>query len=94
MPTYDAGYRDGFAAGYDAAMYQARSGNIEAREPVFGRSDVAAVRKIKRKGKKDPKMAKALKEANRRGRTKSGKLRKGYTQARIMKMAHKIRRKM
>jgi hypothetical protein len=50
--------------------------------------------KPKRKGKKDPKMAKALKEANRRGRTKSGKLRKGYTQAKIMKMAHKIRRKM
>jgi hypothetical protein len=50
--------------------------------------------KPKRKGKKDPKMAKALKEANRRGRTKSGKLRKGYTQARIMKMAHKIRRRM
>ena len=50
--------------------------------------------KKKRKRRKDPKMAEALKEANRRGRTKSGRLRKGYTQAKIMKMAHKIRRKM
>lgn len=50
--------------------------------------------KPKRNGRKDPKMAKALKEANRRGRTKAGKLRKGYTQGRIMKMAHKLRRSM
>jgi hypothetical protein len=48
----------------------------------------------KRKGKKDPKMAKALRQANKIGRTKAGKLRKGYTQARIMKKAHQLRRKM
>ena len=48
----------------------------------------------KRKGKKDPKMAKALRKANQMGRTKSGKLRKGYTQAKIMKKAHQLRRKM
>ncbi len=52
------------------------------------------VRKPKRKGTPDPKMAKALKKANAIGRTKSGKLRKGYTQARIMKKAHQLRRKM
>tara|TARA_Y100001938_G_C7905728_1_gene336963 strand:- start:426 stop:671 length:246 start_codon:yes stop_codon:yes gene_type:complete len=50
--------------------------------------------KPKRAGKKDPKMARALKKANSIGRTKSGKLRKGYTQARIMKKAHQLRRKM
>ena len=49
---------------------------------------------VKRKGKKDPKMAKALKKANQIGRTKSGKLRKGYTQGKIMRKAHQIRRKM
>ena len=48
----------------------------------------------KRRGKKDPKMAKALRKANAIGRTKAGKLRKGYTQARIMKKAHQLRRKM
>lgn len=48
----------------------------------------------KRKGTPDPKMAKALKKANAMGRTKSGKLRKGYTQSMIMKKAHQLRRKM
>lgn len=52
-----------------------------------------AVRKA-RKGKKDPKMARALRKANSMMRTKSGKLRKGATQAKIMKKAHQLRRKM
>jgi hypothetical protein len=51
--------------------------------------------KPKRKsGKKDPKMARALRKANQLGRTKAGKLRKGYTQAKIMKKAHQLRRRM
>lgn len=49
---------------------------------------------VKRKGRKDPKMARALRKANAWGRTKSGKLRKGVTQGKIMKKAHQIRRKM
>ena len=53
-----------------------------------------AVKRAKRKGKKDPKMARALRKANALGRTKSGKLRKGMTQAKIMKKAHQLRRKM
>lgn len=48
----------------------------------------------KRTGKKDPKMARALRKANKMMRTKSGKLRKGATQAKIMKKAHQLRRKM
>ena len=48
----------------------------------------------KRTGKKDPKMARALRKANKLGRTKAGKLRKGMTQAKIMKKAHQLRRKM
>ena len=50
--------------------------------------------KPKRKGKKDPKMSKALKKANEWGRTKSGKLRKGVSQGDIMRKAHQLRRKM
>jgi hypothetical protein len=50
--------------------------------------------KASRSGKKDPKMARALKKANAWGRTKSGKMRKGVTQAKIMKKAHALRRKM
>lgn len=71
-----------------------------ARQGGMGQFDFKPVRKVKgpkkpkRTGKKDPKMAKALRKANQIGRTKAGKLRKGYTQARIMKKAHQLRRKM
>ena len=37
-------------------------------------------------------MARAMKEANKRLRTKTGKLRKGKTQADVARLAHKIRR--
>lgn len=48
----------------------------------------------KRRGKKNPKLARAFKEANRRMRTKSGKLRKGRTQADIARLAHRLLKKM
>jgi len=47
-----------------------------------------------RKKRKDPKMSKALKMANKRYRKKNGALRAGATQAKIMQYAHKLRRKM
>ena len=37
-------------------------------------------------------LGRAMKEANRKLRTKSGKLRKGKTQADVARLAHKIRR--
>ena len=43
-------------------------------------------------GKAAKGMGKAMKEANDRLRTKSGKLRKGKTQADVARLAHKIRR--
>jgi len=50
--------------------------------------------KRKRKGKPDPKMARALRKANSMGRKKSGGFRKGWSQGKIMKRAHQLRRKM
>lgn len=50
--------------------------------------------KRKRVGKKDPKMARALKKANSMGRKKSGGFKKGWSQGKIMKKAHQLRRKM
>jgi len=50
--------------------------------------------KPKRKGKKDPKMARALRKANAMGRKKSGGYKKGWSQGKIMKKAHQLRRKM
>jgi hypothetical protein len=49
--------------------------------------------KAKRK-RKDPKMAKALRQSNARFRKKNGAMRAGATQAKIMSYAHKLRRKM
>jgi hypothetical protein len=48
----------------------------------------------RKKTKTDKNMSKALAEANTRMRTKKGKLRKGKTQADIMKLAHRLRKKM
>lgn len=49
-------------------------------------------KKATRRGKAPRGMAKALREANRRGRKKNGDFKKGWSQARVMKTAHKIRR--
>ena len=46
----------------------------------------------KKRGKAARGMAAAMREANGKLRTKSGKLRKGKTQADVARMAHKIRR--
>ncbi len=51
-------------------------------------------RKAKRVGKKDPKMARALRKANSMGRKKNGGLKKGWTQGKIMKKAHQLKRRM
>ena len=70
-----------------------------AEQGVIVAESVKTIRKegkkvLKRKGKPDPKMARALKKANALGRKKSGGFKKGYSQARIMKKAHQLRRKM
>jgi len=47
----------------------------------------------KKSGKAAKGMARALKKANAKARKKDGSFRKGYDQARVMREAHKIRRK-
>lgn len=49
-------------------------------------------RRVKRAA--DRKLSAAFKEANRRLRTKSGKLRKGKTQADVARLAQRLRKKM
>jgi hypothetical protein len=50
--------------------------------------------KKKRVGKKDPKMARALRKANGMGRKKNKSFKKGWNQSKIMRKAHQLRRKM
>jgi hypothetical protein len=47
----------------------------------------------KRAGKAVKGMAAALKKANAKARKKNGSFKKGYDQARVMRMAHQIRRR-
>ena len=54
----------------------------------------ADTKRTRKKTKTDKNMSKALKLANEKFRTQKGKLRKGATQAKIMKYAHKLLKKM
>lgn len=69
---------------------------IESERESEGASLAEAPKPKKRKVNKKANraMSRALTEANRRMRTKSGKLRKGKTQADVMRLAQRLRRKM
>jgi len=56
--------------------------------------NVQPEKRTRKKTKTDKNMSKALRMANERFRTKKGKLRKGASQAQIMKFAHKLLKKM
>ena len=67
----------------------------QARGPEqFDRSRILPRTRTRKKTKTDKNMSKALREANARLRTKNGRLRKGKTQADVMRLAHRLRRKM
>ena len=84
MREYDRGFLEGYKAGLANAL------GPDAVEVLDISS--APMPKKRKPRKKDPKMARALEEANRKGRTSKGSLRKGWNQARIMRTAHKIKK--
>ena len=92
MPTYTAGFRDGFAAGVAFAQTDLTPRSPREVDRVAQRTSKRPD-KTPRKGKAAKGLGRAMKEANSRLRTKSGKLRKGKTQADVARLAHKIRRK-
>ena len=69
-----------------------RSGQFR-RDLILPRT-TTETKRTRKKTKTDKNMSKALRMSNERFRTKSGKLRKGATQAKIMKYAHKLLKKM
>lgn len=73
--------------------YEALRRLISSERESEGAIEQARTTKKKR-SKKNPKLKRALTEANRRLRLKSGKLRKGKTQGDVMRMAHKLMKKM
>lgn len=84
----------------DPRVAMADNGEVMIRanggiDPDFARAFRGRATNLsKRKRKKNPKLAAAFREANRRYRTKSGKLRKGRTQADIARLAHRLVKKM
>lgn len=66
-----------------------------ACEPSLVRAEQKVRRTVRRGAKAaNKKLSAAFKEANKRLRTKSGKLRKGKTQADVARLAHRLRKKM
>lgn len=84
MPTDE--WERGYSAGYRAAH------RTDVRDITSDRGDSPPKRR-KSRGK-DPKLSKAMKAAHKKAKTKNGKFRKGWSQSRMLKHAHKIKGKM
>lgn len=69
-----------------------RSGQFAPRNIVLG-TDIPQKR-ARKKTRTDKNMSKALREANARLRTKKGTIRKGKSQGDIMRLAHRLRKRM
>lgn len=94
----------------DKTLRMMPNGEVVTRRPPSGRDIIrrsgqfspqslipnlpSATKRTRKKTRTDKNMSKALRQANERFRTAKGKLRKGATQAQIMKFAHKLLKKM
>ena len=66
-----------------------------AYSPQARKADRVVKRKVKRGATKaSRKLGRALKQVNKKARKKSGDFKKGYSQSRVMREAHKLARKM
>jgi len=79
-------WEDGFAAGFRAGLekFELLTGPLD-----FDKTSKA--RKPKRKGKKNPRLSRAMKKAYKKAHLKNGKFRKGWNRSRMLKYAHKIK---
>ena len=78
----------------DPNMVMLSTGEVARLEPQSRQFARANILPRKTKRKKNPKLARAMKEANARGRKKNGGFKKGYDQARIARLAQKILKRM
>ena len=88
----------------DAVLEDVQTGRDVIRESrQFSRANIVGginledrpkMKRFRKKTKTDKNMSKALRLANERFRKKNGSLRKGATQSKIMKYAHKLLKKM
>jgi glutaredoxin len=69
--------------------------DLIAYSPQARKADRVVKRKVKRGATKaSRKLGRALKEVNRKARKKNGDFKKGFTQSRVMRDAHKLARRM
>lgn len=73
--------------------YMALRRIISSERESEGAQEQARVSKP-RSRRKDPRMKRALLQANNKARKKNGSLRNGWTQSKIMKEAHRIKKKL
>ena len=88
MPTDE--WERGYSAGYRAAH------RTDVRDITSERGKAAPSPKRKRtrtKSKRDGKMSRALKSVIARAKKKNGGFKKGWSQSRVMKEAHKLARR-
>ena len=81
----------------DPAIVMANNGELLRRDTNQFSQIAASLRDTtvsKKKRKKNPKLSEAFKQANARMRTKSGKLRKGKTQADVARLAQRLVKRM
>ena len=78
----------------DPNMVMLSTGELARLQPRSRQFDRANILPRKTKRKKNPKLARAMREANARGRKKNGGFKKGYDQARIARLAQKILKRM
>ena len=81
---YATGYRDGFAAGMAASMSMGSAVPMQANAPVIS-DPKPRKRKVSAYSRA---YGRAYKSLRRKHTLKSGKLRKGYTHKRLVKLAH------
>lgn len=82
-------WEDGFKAGWGAAL--GYSPEVVEQLPMTPKVRKAQSAAKKRRGKKNPKLSRAMKKAYARSHTKSGRFRKGWDRSRMLKYAHKIK---
>ena len=88
MPTED--WERGYAAGYAAAHRTDVRDITRERGETLTRSP----KKAKRTRAKDPKLSRAMKDAYAKSHKKNGKFKKGWNRSRMLKEAHRLKRRM
>lgn len=87
---YAQGYRDGFAAGMAAAAQNVMPtpGFLNTMSVVAGQAEEAKPKRKRKVSAYSRAYGRAYKSLRRKHTLKSGKLRKGYTHKRLVRLAH------